>query len=147
MTLQEILRKKGGTVHSIDPDASLEDVVQTLVRHNVGSLVVCDRAGCNPPGHMLGIVTERDILRAVAGHHGPLSSQKVEDAMTCNVVTASPTSSVEEVMGLLTERRIRHLPVMDEGRLVGMISIGDVVKAQHDELSLENHYLRSYIQS
>ena len=146
MILQEILRKKGSNVHSIGPDASLEDVVQTLVRHNVGSLIVCEHSGCNPPGRMLGIITERDILRAVAGHHGPLTAQKVEVSMTCNVVTAPPTASVEEVMGLLTERRIRHLPVMEDGQLVGMISIGDVVKAQHDELSLENHYLRSYIQ-
>jgi CBS domain-containing protein len=146
MTLQEILRKKGSNVHSIAPNATLEDVVQTLVRHNVGSLVVCEHAGCNPPGRMIGIVTERDILRAVAGHHGPLTAQKVEDAMTRDVVTASPSASVEEVMGLLTERRIRHLPVMEEDNLVGMISIGDIVKAQHDELSLENHYLRSYIQ-
>ena len=74
-----------------------------------------------------------------------LTAQYVEEAMTCNVVTASPNDSVEEVMGLLTDRRIRHLPVLDNGKLVGIISIGDVVKAQHDELSLENHYLRSYI--
>jgi CBS domain-containing protein len=147
MTLQEILRNKGSNVHTIAPDATLEDVVQTLVKHNVGSLVVCEHAGCNPPGRMVGIITERDILRSVAAHHGPLTSQRVDNAMTSEVVTASPNDSVEEVMGLLTKRRIRHLPVTDQGLLVGLISIGDVVKAQHDELSLENHYLRSYIQS
>ncbi len=146
MTLQEILSKKGSNVHSIGPDATLEDVVQTLVRHNVGSLIVCEHSGGDSPGRMVGIISERDILRAVAGHRGPLTTQKVEDTMTCNVVTAPPSASVEDVMGLLTERRIRHLPVVDDGRLVGMISIGDVVKAQHDELSMENHYLRSYIQ-
>ena len=145
MTLQEILRTKGSTIHSITPDASLEDVVQTLVRHNIGSLVVCEGGQCNPPGRMLGIITERDILRACASDRGPLTAQKVEDVMTSDVVTASPNDSVEEIMGLLTERRIRHLPVMEEGMLLGLISIGDVVKTQHDALSMENHYLRSYI--
>jgi CBS domain-containing protein len=145
MTLHEILRTKGSEVHSISPGATLEDVVQTLVRRNVGSLVVCEHAGCNPPGRMVGIITERDILRACAGHHAPLAAQRVEDVMTCNVITASPGDCVEEAMGLLTQRRIRHLPIMEDDRLVGMISIGDVVKAQHDALSMENHYLKSYI--
>lgn len=145
MTLQEILRDKGRDVFSISPDATLEDVVQTLVRHNIGSLVVCERTSGSSHGRMVGIITERDILRACAGHHAPLAAQKVEDVMTCNVVTAAPNDCVEEVMGVLTQRRIRHVPVMDDDRLVGMISIGDVVKAQHDALSMENHYLRSYI--
>jgi CBS domain-containing protein len=145
MMLQEILRNKSATVRSISPQATLEDVVQTLVRHNIGSLVVCEDSDDNQPCQMVGIITERDILRASAAHRAPLSAQRVEDVMTREVVTASPTDSVEEVMGLLTDRRVRHLPVLDDGKLVGIISIGDVVKAQHDELSLENHYLRSYI--
>jgi CBS domain-containing protein len=94
---------------------------------------------------MLGIITERDILRACAAHHAPLAARKVADAMTTDVITASPGDCVEEAMGLLTDRRIRHLPVMDDDQLIGMISIGDVVKAQHDALSMENHYLKSYI--
>ena len=145
MTLQEILRNKSATVRSISPQASLEDVVQTLVRHNIGSLVVCADAEGNQPCQMVGIITERDILRATAAHRAPLTAQRVEEVMTSDVVTASPNDSVEDVMGLLTDRRIRHLPILDGGKLVGIISIGDIVKAQHDELSLENHYLRSYI--
>lgn len=145
MNLQEILHSKSATIHSISPRASLEDALQSLVRHNIGSLVVCEDAPANQPCQMVGIITERDILRACALNQGPLTAQRVEDVMTCNVVTGSPTDSVEEIMGLLTDRRIRHLPVLDNGRLTGIISIGDVVKAQHDELSLENHYLRSYI--
>ena len=145
MILQEILRNKSATIHSISPQATLEDVVQTLVRHNVGALVVCEDASDSQPCQMVGIITERDILKASAAHRAPLTAQLVQDVMTYNVVTASPSDSVEDVMGLLTDRRIRHLPILDGGKLVGIISIGDVVKAQHDELSLENHYLRSYI--
>ena len=71
----------------------------------------------------------------------------VTDAMSRDPVTGSPSDTVEDTMGLMTERRVRHLPIVDDGRLLGIISIGDVVKAQHDNLTLENHYLKSYIQS
>jgi CBS domain-containing protein len=145
MTLHEILRGKAECVYTISPDASLEDVVQALVRHNVGSLVVCRGNNPHASGAMVGIITERDILRAVAKHNCPLSLLPVAEAMTCHVVTTTPESTLEDVMGLLTERRIRHLPVIEDNRLAGMISIGDVVKAQYDELSMENHYLRSYL--
>jgi CBS domain-containing protein len=155
MTLQEILNAKGRAVHTIGWNATLEDVVQTLVRHNCGSLIVCDveSSGSDntndeetgPPGHMVGIITERDILRACARHEGPLSSLRVADAMTADVVTGSPNDSVEATMGLMTEMRIRHLPVVEAGQLQGLVSIGDVVKLQYDRLSMENHYLKSYI--
>ncbi len=141
MTLQDILRVKGSAVHSIDPDATLEDVVQTLVARNCGSLVVCDQ------GTLSGIITERDILKACAAHPGQLKQLRVRDLMTRDPATATPQDSVEDTMGLMTNRRIRHLPIIEDGKLVGLISIGDVVKAQHDSLSLENHYLKTYIHS
>jgi CBS domain-containing protein len=141
MTLQDILRVKGSAVHSIDPSATLDDVVQTLVARNCGSLIVCDQ------GTLVGIITERDILRACAVHAGQFKQLHVRDAMTTHPVTASPQDSVEDTMGLMTDRRIRHLPILEDGKLVGLISIGDVVKAQHDSLSLENHYLKTYIHS
>ncbi len=145
MTLGEILHAKGHVVHTIGLAATLEDVVQGLVRHNCGSLVVCD---VDPPagGKMVGIVTERDILKAVAAHGGPLSGVRVADVMTRNVATGTPTDTVADTMGLMTELRIRHLPVVDDGRLLGLVSIGDVVKMQHDRLTMENHYLKSYLQ-
>lgn len=145
MMLQEILRNKSATIHTIAPDATLEEALQTLVQFNIGSLVVCEPNFGGIPGPMLGIITERDILRACAAHKAPLAEQLVEEVMTSDVCTASPNDSVPEVMGELTERRIRHMPVMESGKLVGIISIGDVVKAQHDDLLIENHYLRSYI--
>lgn len=139
MTIRDILRNKGSQVLSIHPDATLADVVQKLVQNNCGSLVVCDG------DRMAGIITERDILRAVADGT-PLSQVRVHQRMTTEVVTGTSDDSVESIMGAMTEHRIRHMPILDNQRLVGLISIGDVVKAQHDQLSVENHYLLSYIQ-
>lgn len=146
MYLSDILRHKGPDVHAIAPGDTLDEAAQTLVRHNIGSLVVCDEGhDCDPP--LVGILTERDILRACAARPASLVAVRVREVMSTPVLTASPHDSVVSAMGLLTRRRIRHLPVVDGNRLVGMISIGDLVKAQHDELSMENHYLKSYIQS
>jgi CBS domain-containing protein len=141
MQLSDILHTKGATVHACSPADSLADAVDLLVGHNIGSLVVLEQ------GEMVGIITERDILRAVASTRGPLDGVKVADRMTRCPVVAARHHELSDVMGTMTERRIRHLPVVDQGDLVGIISIGDLVKAQHDELSRENHYLKSYIQS
>ena len=144
MNLHEILRRKGTQVLCICPDATLEDVVQKLVENKIGSLLVCGDDSDKP---MEGIVTERDILRTTAATNKPLSEIRVSEVMSVDLIVASPGDSIESVMGLLTEKRIRHLPVVENNQLKGMISIGDVVKAQYDQLALENHYLKSYIQS
>ena len=141
MILSEILQAKGRRIYTIVAHASLADVVDRLVEYNVGSIVVCDG-----DGRLAGIVTERDILRACAARRG-LEDNIVEKNMTTDVITASPRDNVETVMGLMTEHRIRHLPILEDDRLVGIISIGDIVKAQHEELTRENHYLMCYIQS
>lgn len=141
MTVQQILNLKGCHVHSISPDKTLQDVVHMMVEHNCGSLLVC------ADEQMVGIITERDILRACAELRQPLSNVPVSARMTRNVVTCSPDCSVETIMGMMTDHRVRHMPLLDGGRLAGMISIGDIVKAQHDELCLENQYLKTYIQS
>jgi len=142
MTLREILRVKGTQVHTIHPDASLADVVNKLVRHNIGSLVVCED---NNPRQMVGIITERDILRASANRRIPLAAVSVRDNMTTKIITGALNDSVEDVMGMMSDNRMRHLPIVEEGELIGIISMGDVVKAHHDQLSVENHYMRSYI--
>lgn len=144
MDLREILHIKGHVIHTIGQNATLEDVVQKLVRNNCGSLVVCDDESNS--GRMVGIITERDILRACAKHQGPLATLQVGDAMTADVAVGSPGDSVEDTMGLMTRLRIRHLPVVEDGRLLGLVSIGDVVKMQHDRLTMENFYLKSYLQ-
>lgn len=141
MLVRDILSDKGRTVHTCAPDDSLADVVDLLVGHNIGSLVVMQNE------EMIGIVTERDILRATAATRGPLEFVKVHERMTRCPVVVSPRDPVSDAMCVMTERRIRHLPVVEQGRLIGIISIGDTVKAQHDELCRENHYLKSYIQS
>ena len=144
MTLQDILRTKGSLVQSIGPQATLQEVVQRLVQHNIGSLVVCEGDDCEHR-ELRGIITERDILRACAKHGNDWHRVAVSSVMTTNVLVGRPDDSVEETMGTMTDNRVRHLPVVIERRLVGIISIGDVVKAQHDELTMENHYLKNYI--
>jgi CBS domain-containing protein len=141
MHLRDVLEHKGRNVFSCTPDESLEDVVHRLVDHNVGSLVVMEH------GRMVGIITERDILRACHDGCAVLQRELVVDRMTLRPVSLSPEHDISEAMDLMTERRIRHLPVTDQEQLLGIISIGDLVKAQQDELARENHYLKSYIQS
>jgi CBS domain-containing protein len=144
MFIEDILRDKGSNVFSIEPEATLDDVVQSLVRHNCGSLVVCRKTD---PSVLVGIITERDILRACAKHRCPLDQLRVSEVMTSNVVTGTPRDDLEHIMGLMTENRVRHLPIVQDGRLLGLISIGDVVKFQHQQITVENHYLKTYIQS
>lgn len=144
MTLYEILKVKGSTVFTIHPQATLEEVVGELVRRNVGCLVVCDR-GLEEGECIVGIVSERDILRFVASGKGALNHWAVSSIMTTPVITGTPQDSVEATMGLMTTRRIRHLPVLSQGRLVGIVSIGDIVKFQHDRLALENQFMKNYL--
>lgn len=144
MKLQDILKAKGGTVHYISPEATLQDVVGRLLEHHVGSLIVSEADEAEQV-KILGIVTERDILHACMAGNRPLVEVCVTEAMSTTVVTGTPDDEVNDVMGLMTTRRIRHLPVLREGRLVGMISIGDVVKAQHDRLAMENRFMKDYI--
>lgn len=139
MKLQDILAHKGTAVHTIGPQASLADVVDKLVQNNCGSLIVTDG------DQTVGIITERDILRATASNGGTLGNKRVADHMSSKLITGTPADTVEQTMGQMTDNRIRHLPIMEANRLVGIISIGDVVKAQHDNLTVENHLLKSYI--
>jgi CBS domain-containing protein len=145
MTLEEILRTKGNKVYTIGRDATLEQVVTRLVDHNVGSLVVCDRDvthGEQP----VGMITERDILHMCSAESGhDLATTRVEEVMSTKLTMVSPSDGVEAVMGLMTSRRIRHLPVMFDNRLVGLVSIGDIVKAQLDHLAMENQAMKDYI--
>ena len=146
MTLADILKVKGSNVYTTGPEATLKDCVADLVRHNVGSLLVCER-DVEHGERVLGIITERDILHYCAAGKGTLAAANVADVMSAGLITASPKDSLDDAMGLLTQKRIRHLPVLVEGRLVGLVSIGDLVKAQHDRLAMENQFMKDYIQS
>ncbi len=141
MYLREILKTKGSNVLAIEPTATLADVVQKLVENRCGSLVVCEGET------MVGIISERDILIAMAEVSEPLDTVLVRGRMTTDVVTGTPDDTISDIMGLMSDKRIRHLPILEDGKLAGVISIGDIVKAQHHQLTVENHYLKNYIQS
>lgn len=142
MKLSDILAKKGSHVFSIGPEASLAELAQALVEHNCGSLVVLHE------GRMVGIITERDFLKSYVSTGRDVRELVVADFMTSDVITGTPEDSVADTMGLLTAKRMRHLPILDaDGELAGLISIGDVVKAHHDHLTMENHFMKSYIQA
>jgi CBS domain-containing protein len=144
MNLQDILMAKGSVVHTIAPEARLDEVARTLVELRIGALLVARPSESGDP-ELLGIITERDILYHCARSNLPLAAVEVSEVMSSPLITALPTDSVEQMMGLMTAKRIRHLPVRLEGRLLGMVSIGDLVKAQHDNLTLENQFMKDYI--
>ncbi len=141
MKLKEILHAKGTKVHTTTPDVLLQRVVEQLVENNCGSLVVVEP---NAPRVLVGIITERDIMRSCAAGKS-LQTTRVAEVMTVEVTIGHIADSVSDTMGLLTRKRIRHLPVVEDGKIAGMISIGDVVKAQHDAVTAENHHLKHYI--
>lgn len=145
MRLRDILCNKGVEVHTIGPDATLDEAIAELVRFNVGSLIICESVARGTDVSMIGIVTERDILRVLAARR-PIESTKVAEVMSPKLITARPEDPVEIGMALMTGNRVRHLPIVDEQRqLHGVISIGDIVKSQDDQLQMENHYMSSYI--
>lgn len=140
MHVSQILSTKGADVHSIAPSATVGDLAAELNSRRVGALIVKDSSGT-----LVGIVSERDVVRGLAGD--PLVIQaSVESIMTKDVVSIDPDFEVADLARLMTEKRIRHVPVMDEDRnLVGLVSIGDVVKVRMDELETERAALVDYI--
>lgn len=139
MLVAEILKTKGGEVFSISPEASLADACAELERRRVGALVVCDA------DRVAGVLSERDVVRAAAVDGGAGLARRVSDYMTGEVVFAEPNETVAMLMGRMTDRRIRHLPVLSDGRLVGVVSIGDLVKQQIAQATQEADALRNYI--
>jgi CBS domain-containing protein len=140
MNVHAILRNKGDAVVTIHPDATIDRAVSVLRRRGIGALVVSDDGE-----NVVGILSERDIVDALARFGGDLLSVSVSEVMTSPVVTCEPGDSVAELMAEMTTRRIRHFPVLDDGRLIGIVSIGDVVKSRLDEIEYEAHSMRSFI--
>lgn len=139
-TIGEILDNKGTDVHTIGPDATLEEVLAALDRHRIGALVVsADGSSVD------GVVSERDIVRVLARSGAGVLSQPVRSAMTEKVGTCSRGTTCDEVMATMTSSRFRHMPVVEEGRLAGLVSIGDVVKSRIDDLELTTDSLTSYV--
>jgi CBS domain-containing protein len=139
--VSEILGDKGREVLKIDAESSALDAVRQMVGANIGSLLVTDG------DEVTGIVTERDYLRRVA-EKGPTDEDvTVRDIMSSPLVVVSPETGIDECMAVMTDRRIRHLPVVDNGDVVGIVSIGDVVKFKSKQQSFEIRYLTDYITS
>lgn len=139
MKISRILGEKGHDVHTISPDRTVLEAMNVLVERDIGSLVVVEGDG------LRGIITERDVLRLGADGPERLSSVTVEEAMTSELVTCAPGDDVDAVMETMTRRRIRHLPVVEEGELRGLVSIGDAVKATLERVAEENRHLKEYI--
>ena len=140
MDVETILRTKGRAVATIEPDATVGAAVDQLISRNVGALVV------SKDGESVdGIISERDIVHALAAHSIDLLSLMVAEVMTRPAVSCDPADSVEQLMAEMTNRRIRHFPVVRDGRLCGIVSIGDVVKNRLDEVEHEARSLRSFI--
>ncbi len=141
MNVRTILERKGSDhVFTIEPDRTIRQAIASLVEHNIGALVVV-----GTDGRPIGIVTERDILKAGSGGGDPLFSARMDEIMSGNLIVGEPDDSLDYVMGIMTTNRIRHLPIVREDGLAGMVSIGDVVKVQLQETTYENRHLKEYI--
>jgi CBS domain-containing protein len=140
MTIRDILRQKGSEVVTIEPGRTVLQAIRRLVDHRIGALVVT-----RDYGSVVGIITERDILRESAEHCEHVHETRVRDIMTTDVIIGLPDDDLDYVMGIMTRNRIRHLPVLDGQQLAGIISIGDVVNAHLRRTEFENRMLKDYI--
>ncbi|HSJ26150.1 MAG TPA: CBS domain-containing protein [Longimicrobiales bacterium] len=139
MTVRDILQAKGSSVVTIGAEAAVTEAVALLVRHNIGAVVVMQ------DDDMRGILSERDILRAINEGADAFTRLHVADIMTANVITGRADADLPAVMQVMSERRIRHLPVVEDDRLAGMVSIGDVITAMRRVTEAENRHLHAYI--
>ncbi|WHT17837.1 CBS domain-containing protein [Crossiella sp. CA-258035] len=140
MRIADVLRTKGSTVATVEPGTTVTQLLGALAEHNVGALVVI-----GPDGTVVGIVSERDVVRQLRERGAELLSGTVAEIMTAAVVTCTPEDTVDNLTVLMTERRIRHVPVLVDGRLAGIVSIGDVVKSRISQLEEDHEHLQAYI--
>jgi CBS domain-containing protein len=142
MIVKSILAAKGSNVISIEPTATLETAVATLAQHRIGALLVL-----GPDRRMIGILSERDIVRVLAERGAGVLAQPLSQVMTRKVVTCNPSDTVGVLMERMTTGKFRHLPVVEQEQVIGIISIGDVVKHRLREIEEESAALRDYIQT
>ena len=140
MFVSDILAEKGGLVYTVSPGTTVSQISRQLSTRRLGSVLVVDRLD-----RLAGIVSERDIVNAVATHGAPALELDASEVMTRDVVTCDPDDSIDQVMAIMTQGRFRHLPVVRHGELLGLVSIGDVVKARIAETEHEAEALRAYI--
>lgn len=140
MMVRDLLAAKGHKVATTRSDATIDTVLHRLKLEGVGGLVVSDDGG-----RVNGIISERDIVRGLPNHGAALFEMRVRELMTRNVKTCGPDATMQEIMTEMTRSRVRHMPVTSDGKLCGIVSIGDVVKNRLGELEIEAHVLRDYI--
>jgi len=140
MQVRDVLKTKGGRVITIDPQATLPEAIALLVQHNIGSLPVV-----NADGQIVGVVSERDVMRHLHNCGEAFSRERIGDIMSLNPATCTPDDDVEDVMGQMSGRRIAKVPVLENGHLVGIVSVGDVIKVMYERLHAENTHLMSYL--
>ena len=141
MRISEVLRRKGSTVSTVAPQTTIGDLIEMLADQGIGSVVVSASGG-----DVAGIVSERDVVRGLREQGGDLLAHSVASIMTTNVHTCTPNDDLETLALTMTEHRIRHLPVVVDGELRGIVSIGDIVKHRIDELQGERDQLVGYLQ-
>ena len=140
MKVSRILQGKNDEVVTVERERPILEVVELLRQRDIGAVIVTEASGA-----VTGILSERDIVRALAERGPDLASLRAADLMTTDVTHCEPRNDINEVMKLMTDGRFRHLPVLEEGRLVGVVSIGDAVRARIDELERETQALQNYI--
>lgn len=140
MHVSTIIGEKGNAVYTVEPGQMISDTIDLLCNRRIGAVVVVEATH-----QVCGVISERDVIRALHQDGASILSRPVRDYMTADVVTCGLSDSVDHLMGLFTRRRIRHLPVIEGGRLAGLISIGDVVKFRMAEVESEANALKSYI--
>ncbi|ABM14684.1 MULTISPECIES: CBS domain-containing protein [Mycolicibacterium] len=139
MRISDVLRNKGATVATITPETSVAGLLTELSVHNIGAMVVVS------PDGLLGIVSERDVVRKLHDMGADLLRRPVSEIMSTLVATCTPDDTVDSLSALMTNNRVRHVPVVVDGRLAGIVSIGDVVKTRMEELEREQQHLQAYI--
>ncbi|MGW9818915.1 CBS domain-containing protein [Methylorubrum extorquens] len=140
MTVARILAEKGDSVVTLPPHRTIDEAIHLLAEKRIGALVIGDAEG-----RVIGILSERDVMRALAREGASALDRPISHHMTTKVVTCTRRASIEDVMETMTEGRFRHLPVVEEGRLVGVVSIGDVVKRRIATVEAEHQAMRDYI--
>ena len=140
MKVKDILAQKGSRVITIEKNVSVLDAMKLFPANRVGSLIVVDKFD-----EILGIIAARDVLMAVINHLERIKTMTVEEIMTTNLIIGTEEDSIEYLQAIMTENRIRHVPILEGRKLKGLVSIGDVVKALMTEKDVENRYLKDYI--
>jgi CBS domain-containing protein len=141
MKIADILRHKGADVVTIAPSDTVATLLASLAEHNLGALIAVDG------DRVVGIISERDVVRAAARNGSDVFEQPISDLMTAEVLSCTSADSVASIAATMTDRRIRHMPVIDDGELTGIVSIGDVVSSQIRQLEHEREHLEQYISS